>query len=112
MEMTLLLAPAPAHRWAGLGSREREYIENVRRPGAARAWYPRGDAKVVYELERRASCRAAPNESAPDWLLEHRVTRVAMESTGVYWESVNNLLRPSTSRSSLSTLSTPRQCPA
>ena len=27
-----------------------------------------------------------------DWLREHRVTQVAMESSGVYWKPVYNLL--------------------
>ena len=27
-----------------------------------------------------------------DWLAEHRVTHVAMESTGVYWKPVYNIL--------------------
>ncbi len=27
-----------------------------------------------------------------DWLAEHRVTHVAMESTGVYWQPIYNLL--------------------
>ena len=27
-----------------------------------------------------------------DWLAEHKVTHVAMESTGVYWKPVYNLL--------------------
>lgn len=30
-----------------------------------------------------------------DWLLEHGVTHVAMESTGVYWKPVYNILEPS-----------------
>lgn len=29
-----------------------------------------------------------------DWLLGHRVTHVAMESTGVYWKPIYNLLEP------------------
>jgi len=30
-----------------------------------------------------------------DWLLEHKVTHVAMESTGVFWKPVYNILEPS-----------------
>jgi transposase len=30
-----------------------------------------------------------------DWLLEHGITHVAMESTGVYWKPVYNILEPS-----------------
>ena len=33
-------------------------------------------------------------EHLADWLVEHRVTHVAMESTGVYWRPVFNLLEP------------------
>lgn len=29
-----------------------------------------------------------------DWLLEHKVTHVAMESTGVFWKPVYNILEP------------------
>jgi len=30
-----------------------------------------------------------------DWLLEKEITHVAMESTGVYWKPVYNILEPS-----------------
>lgn len=34
-------------------------------------------------------------EQLRDWLLEHKVTHVAMESTGVYWKPVYNVLEES-----------------
>lgn len=48
-------------------------------------------------LPRRRETRtfATMTEDLPelaDWLQEHRVTHVAMESTGIYWKPIYNLL--------------------
>ena len=49
--------------------------------------------------------------SLADWLAACGVTQIAMESTGVYWKPVSNLLE-ARSRSSSSTCSTSSRSPA
>lgn len=34
-------------------------------------------------------------EQLRDWLKEHKITHVAMESTGVYWKPIYNILEDS-----------------
>jgi transposase len=46
----------------------------------------------VFEEVRTFSTMTADLRALSDWLAEHVVTHVAMESTGVYWEPVFNIL--------------------
>ncbi len=41
---------------------------------------------------RTFSTMLADLERLADWLIEHRVTHVALESTGVYWRPIFNVL--------------------
>ena len=45
-----------------------------------------------FQSTRTFSTMTAGLLEMSDWLAEHRVTRVAMESTGVYWKPVYNVL--------------------
>ena len=65
----------------------------------------------VFEEVRTFSTMTTDLLALSDWLVEHGVTHVAMESTGVYWKPVFNILEGHV-RSSWSMPSTSSRCPA
>jgi transposase len=46
----------------------------------------------IKEATRSFDSFTSSIESMRDWLLEHKITHIAMESTGVYWKPVFNVL--------------------
>ncbi len=52
------------------------------------------DGEGIKKQTREFSTVTSSLKELRDWLLEHKVTRVAMESTGVFWKPVYNILEP------------------
>jgi transposase len=47
---------------------------------------------VVHKVRAAFETMAASLLALSDWLIEHSITHVAMESTGEYWKPIYNLL--------------------
>jgi transposase len=71
------------HRCAGLDVHKKSVMASVRILAA--------DGELTQET-RRYGTMTADLLALGDWLASHRVTHVAMESTGVYWKPVFHLL--------------------
>lgn len=52
------------------------------------------DGEGIKKQTREFSTVTSSLKELRDWLLEHEVTHVAMESTGVFWKPVYNILEP------------------
>jgi len=52
------------------------------------------DGEGIKKQTREFSTVTSSLKELRDWLLEHKVTHVAMESTGVFWKPVYNILEP------------------
>lgn len=52
------------------------------------------DGEGIKKQTREYSTVTSSLKELRDWLLEHKVTHVAMESTGVFWKPVYNILEP------------------
>lgn len=52
------------------------------------------DGEEIKKQTREFSTITSSLKELRDWLLEHKVTHVAMESTGVFWKPVYNILEP------------------
>lgn len=52
------------------------------------------DGEGIKKQTREFSTVTSSLKEMRDWLLEHKVTHVAMESTGVFWKPVYNILEP------------------
>ncbi len=52
------------------------------------------DGEGIKRQTREFSTVTSSLKELRDWLLEHKVTHVAMESTGVFWKPVYNVLEP------------------
>lgn len=52
------------------------------------------DGEGIKKQTREFSTITSSLKELRDWLLEHEVTHVAMESTGVFWKPVYNILEP------------------
>ena len=52
------------------------------------------DGEGIKKQTREFSTVTSSLKELRDWLLEHKVTHVAMESTGVFWKPVYNRLEP------------------
>jgi len=52
------------------------------------------DGEGIKKQTREFSTITSSLKELRDWLLEHKVTHVAMESTGVFWKPVYNILEP------------------
>jgi hypothetical protein len=58
-------------------------------------------AAQVYEKTRSFGATTRSLTELKDWLLEKEITHVAMESTGVYWKPVMNILEPDVNQRNL-----------
>ena len=52
------------------------------------------DGDGIKKQTREFSTITSSLKELRDWLLEHKVTHIAMESTGVFWKPVYNILEP------------------
>jgi transposase len=52
------------------------------------------DGEGIKKQTREFSTVTSSLKELRDWLLEHKVTHVVMESTGVFWKPVYNILEP------------------
>src|SRR5215216_656249 len=72
-------------RWAGIDVHKRTAVVTV-------GWVDERGQR--HKQTRTYATMTADLERMGAWLVEQRVTHVAMESTGVYWKPVFNLLEP------------------
>lgn len=77
-------------RVAGLDVHKKTVTACVRMPG---------DGRERVELRQTFPTFRADLESLRDWLVEHRVTVVVMEATGVFWKPVWMVLEDSAASS-------------
>jgi len=52
------------------------------------------DGEGIRKITREFGTFTSSLTELRDWLLEHGITHVAMESTGVYWKPVYHILEP------------------
>ena len=72
-------------RCAGLDVHRDTVVATVRIPGS-------GAGRRREQHTRTFATTTTGITALGDWLVEHRITRVGMESTGVYWKPVYYLL--------------------